>query len=66
MPFDRITTDPDVMGGVPCIRGTRMPVATVVAMIADGMSTDEIISDLPDLTPQDVTEALRYTADTGR
>ncbi|HEV2781960.1 MAG TPA: DUF433 domain-containing protein [Actinophytocola sp.] len=63
MTFDRITTDPDVMGGVPCIRGMRIPVATVVAMVADGMTTDEIISDLPDLTPEDVAEALRYAAE---
>jgi uncharacterized protein (DUF433 family) len=66
MTFDRITTDPDVMAGVPCIRGMRMPVATVVAMLADGMTTDEIISDLPDLTPEDVTEALRYAAEAVR
>lgn len=66
MTFERITTDPDVMGGVPCIRGMRMPVATVVAMVADGMSTNEIISDLPDLTPEDVAEALRYAAEAVR
>lgn len=66
MTFDRITTDPEVMGGVPCIRGMRMPVATVVAMVADGMTTDEIISDLPDLIPEDVTEALRYAAEAVR
>jgi uncharacterized protein (DUF433 family) len=44
----------------------RMPVATVVAMIADGMSTEEIVSDLPDLTPEDITEALRYAAEAVR
>lgn len=66
MTFDRITTDPGVMGGVPCIRGMRMPVATVVAMIADGMTTREIISDLPDLTEEDVAEALRYAAEAVR
>ena len=66
MTFDRITTDPDVMGGVPCIRGMRMPVATVVAMVADGMTTAEIISDLPDLTAEDVAESLRYAAEAVR
>ena len=66
MTFERITTDPDVMGGVPCIRGMRMPVATVVAMVADGMTTAEIISDLPDLTVEDVAEALRYAAEAVR
>lgn len=62
MTFERITTDPDVMGGVPCIRGFRLPVATVIAMFADGMTADEIIADLPDLTHEDVTESLRYAA----
>jgi uncharacterized protein (DUF433 family) len=64
--FDRITTDPEVMGGVPCIRGMRMPVTTVVAMVADGMTPDEIIADLPDLTREDITEALRYAAEAVR
>ena len=43
--FERITTDPDVMAGVPCIRGLRIPVATVVAMVADGMSVEEIVTE---------------------
>lgn len=64
--FERITIDPDVMGGTPCIRGFRIPVATVVAMFADGMTADEIIADLPDLTPEDITEALRYAAEAVR
>jgi uncharacterized protein (DUF433 family) len=66
MTFDRITTDPDVMGGLPSIRGLRIPVATVVAMVADGMSTDEIIAELPDLTREDVREALLYAAEAVR
>jgi uncharacterized protein (DUF433 family) len=64
--FERITIDPDVMGGAPCIRRFRIPVATVVAMFADGMTADEIITDLPDLTPEDITEALRYAAEAVR
>jgi uncharacterized protein (DUF433 family) len=64
--FERITTDPDVMGGVPCIRGFRIPVATVIAMFADGMIADEILTDLPDLTHEDITEALRYAAEAVR
>jgi hypothetical protein len=44
MVHDRITTDPEVMGGTPCIRGLRVPVATVVHMVADGMSTREILA----------------------
>jgi uncharacterized protein (DUF433 family) len=50
------------MGGQPCIRGLRIPVATVVAMVADGMSVDEIVAALPDLTPEDVSEALHDAA----
>ena len=66
MTFERIATDPDVMGGAPCIRGFRIPVATVIAMFADGMTAEEIIADLPDLTPEDVVEALRYAAEAVR
>ena len=66
MTFERITVDPDRMGGVPTVRGLRIPVATVVSMVADGMSIDEICQDLPDLTPEDVTEALRYAAEAVR
>ncbi len=51
MTFERITVDPDLMGGVPTVRGLRIPVATVVSMVADGMSVNEICQDLPDLTP---------------
>lgn len=62
MTFERITIDPGVMGGLPCIRGMRMPVATVVAMVADGMSVAEILDDFPDLEAEDIAEALRYAA----
>jgi uncharacterized protein (DUF433 family) len=66
MSFERITIDPAVMGGMPCIRGMRMPVATVVAMVADGMTTAEIIDEHPDLTGEDISEALKYAAETLR
>lgn len=62
MTFTRITADPNVMAGVPTIRGMRIPVATVVLMVADGMTVQEICRDLPDLEPEDVAEALRYAA----
>lgn len=62
MAFERITADADTMGGMPTIRGLRISVATVVAMVADGMSVAEITHELPDLTPEDVAEALRYAA----
>jgi uncharacterized protein (DUF433 family) len=61
MAFERITTDPDVLGGVPCIRGLRVPVTTVVGMVADGLTVEEILLELPRLETEDVTEALRYT-----
>lgn len=63
MAFDRITVDPDVMGGMPVVRGLRIPVASVVAMVADGMTAAEIVDELPDLTSDDVAEALRYAAE---
>lgn len=51
------------MGGMPVVRGLRIPVASVVAMVADGMTAAEIVDELPDLTPDDVAEALRYAAE---
>jgi len=63
MTFDRITVEPGKMNGQPCIRGLRIPVATVVAMLADGMTADEIVADLPELENEDVAEALRYAAE---
>ncbi len=66
MAFERITTDADVLGGVPCIRGLRVPVATVVGMVADGMAVEEIVGDFPYLEPEDVREALRYAAEAVR
>jgi len=63
MTFTRITVDPDLMAGVPTIRGLRIPVAAVVSMVADGMTAEEICATSPDLTPEDVAEALRYAAE---
>ena len=62
MAFDRITADLDRMGGVPCIRGLRFPVATVVGMVADGMTNDEILAEHPDLEAEDIAQPLRYAA----
>ena len=62
MTFQRITVDPDTMGGVPCIRGLRIPVATVVGMVADGMSQQAILVAMPDLVAEDVQEALQYAS----
>jgi uncharacterized protein (DUF433 family) len=60
--FDRITFDPEVMGGRACIRGMRITVAHVVNLVANGMSTEEILADYPDLEPEDIREALQYAA----
>jgi uncharacterized protein (DUF433 family) len=64
MKFTRITIEADKMGGVPCIRGFRIPVATVVALVAEGMTIDEILEDYPDLEREDIPEALRFAAET--
>jgi uncharacterized protein (DUF433 family) len=54
------------MGGMPCIRGFRIPVATVVAMVAEGMAVDEILDAYPDLVAEDVRESLQYAAEAVR
>lgn len=63
MKFTRITVNPHQMGGVPCIRGLRIPVATVVGMVAEGMTEDEILRAHPDLEREDIREALHYAAE---
>ena len=60
MKFTRITVDPRQMGGMPCIRGLRIPVATIVGMVADGMAETEILAAYPDLQREDIPESLRY------
>lgn len=62
MRFERITVEPDKMGGVPCIRGLRVPVATVVGMVAEGMTNEEILEAYPYLEAADIREALEYAA----
>ncbi len=64
--FNRITIDPNQMNGIPCLRGLRIPVATIVGMLADGMSETEILSAYPDLEKEDIIEALRYAAEAVR
>jgi uncharacterized protein (DUF433 family) len=66
MGFTRITVQPDQMGGAPCVRGLRIPVATVVGMLADGMDEPEILAAYPDLEGEDVREAIRYAAEAVR
>lgn len=62
MKFTRITVRPNQMGGVPCIRGLRIPVATVVGMVANRMTEEEILAAYPDLEPDDIQEALLFAA----
>jgi uncharacterized protein (DUF433 family) len=66
MKYARITVDPRQMGGVPCIRGLRIPVATIVGMLADGMTDAEILGVFPDLAHDDIHEALRFAAEAVR
>lgn len=62
MAFERITINPEQMGGVPCIRGLRIPVATVIEMLAEGMAADEILRAYPDLEQEDIPAALHFAA----
>jgi uncharacterized protein (DUF433 family) len=66
MKYSRITIDPAKMGGVPCIRNLRIPIASIIGMIAEGMTEREILEAYPDLEPGDVKEALRYAAEAVR
>lgn len=66
MSFTRITTRAEQMDGVPCIRNLRIPVATVIELIADGLTRKGILAAYPDLEDADVSEALRYAAETVR
>jgi uncharacterized protein (DUF433 family) len=60
--LDRITFDPQVMGGKPCIRGMRVTVGTIVGLIASGATPEEILEDYPYLEREDITAALSYAA----
>ena len=60
--FDRITFDPNVMGGRACIRGMRITVSLVVNLVANGMKTEEIIEAYPYLDADDIHQALQYAA----
>ena len=60
--LERITFDNNIMGGRACVRGMRIPVSLVVNLVANGMSEKEIISEYPDLEPEDINQALKYAA----
>ena len=60
--FERITFDPDILGGKACIRGMRIGVSLIVNLVANGMTTEEIVQEYPDLEAEDVRQALQYAA----
>ena len=60
--FDRITFDPKIMGARACIRGMRITVALLVNMVANRMTTDEILKESPDFFAEDIRQALQYAA----
>jgi uncharacterized protein (DUF433 family) len=60
--FDRITFNPDILGGKACIRGMRISVSLIVNLVANGLTTAEILAEYPDLTVEDIQQALRYAA----
>ncbi|MCB0046812.1 MAG: DUF433 domain-containing protein [Caldilineaceae bacterium] len=60
--FDRITFNPNILGGKACIRGMRIPVSLIVGLVANDMSADEIIAEYPDLESEDIRAALHYAA----
>ncbi|MGH3369099.1 MAG: DUF433 domain-containing protein [Nocardioidaceae bacterium] len=64
MAFERISVDHRIIGGLPCIKvkGTRIPVATAVGMVADGMTIEEVLADFPQLSDDDLRDALRFAA----
>jgi len=60
--FKRITFDPHIMGGQACIRGLRIPVSLIVNLVANGMTTESIVKEYPDLESEDIKEALQYAS----
>lgn len=66
MTYSRITIDARQMGGMPCIRSLRIPVATVVGLVADGLSEESILTAYPDLEREDIREALRFASEAVR
>lgn len=60
--FDRITFDPNILGGKACIRGIRISVSLIVNLVADGMTAPKIVAEYPDLEDEDVEQALKYAA----
>jgi uncharacterized protein (DUF433 family) len=66
MNYKRITINPNQMGGVPCIRGLRIPVATIIEMVSEGISFNKILEYYPDLESEDISESLRFASEAVR
>ena len=60
--LERITIDPEVMGGQPCIRGLRIPVSLIIKLIASGKKIEDILEDYPELKEEDIKQSLEYAA----
>ncbi|MEW6200627.1 MAG: DUF433 domain-containing protein [bacterium] len=60
--FEHISSDPDILHGKPCIKGTRIPVTLIVSLVAEGISAEEIIKDYPSITPEDIKAAIKYAS----
>lgn len=63
MRFERITTNPKQMGGLPCIRGLRLPVTTILGQLAAGQTHAQILADFPELEAEDIYVALEFAAE---
>jgi uncharacterized protein (DUF433 family) len=64
MAFDRIAVDHRIMGGVPCVRGTRIPVSMIIGRLAEGAAREDVLDDYPQLSAEDIDAALRFAAAT--
>ena len=64
--LDRITSDPAIRFGRPCVRGTRISVGDILGYLAGGMSDQQVLADFPELTPDDIRACLTYAAERER
>jgi uncharacterized protein (DUF433 family) len=64
--LDRVTADPRICGGNPCVRGTRIPIAVILDGLAEGLSPQQVIEHYPQLTVDDIHAALAYAAELSR